>query len=134
MPYNKQSPGGSIFPYPYKGGELFGLHLGSYETDEEALLSMMKAEETFFLQQNKSIGMWIDLCGTRLSDRVIAEFIEYLQHICSRTLKLALVGCSFVDHRWINKRMKESGYFTSLPVKFFSDPEVAKTWIVSERY
>ncbi len=133
MPYPKKSPDGAIFPYPYKGGELFGLHLGSYETDEDALISMMKADSAFFLQQNRSIGVWIDFYGTKLSDRVITAFIEFLDNIHTRTLKLALVGCSPAARRRINKRIQESGNFAALPVKYFNDPEVAKTWIVSER-
>jgi len=36
----KKSPGGSIFPYSYKGGELLGLHFGSFHADEEGLLPM----------------------------------------------------------------------------------------------
>ncbi len=133
MPYNKKAPDGAIFPYPYKGGELFGLHLGSYEADENALIAMMKADAAFFLEQNRSIGMWIDFYGTRLSDRVVTEFIEFLRQIRPRTLKLALVGCSTGDQRRINKRLKAAGEFANLPVKYFRDPEVAKTWIVSER-
>lgn len=58
----KKSPGGSIFPYPYKNGELFGLHLGSFGTDEEPLIARMKAEEIFFNEQKRSLGLWMD-CG-----------------------------------------------------------------------
>lgn len=58
----KKSPGGSIFPYPYKNGELFGLHLGSFGTDEEPLIAWMKAEEIFFNEQKRSLGLWMD-CG-----------------------------------------------------------------------
>src|SRR3974377_2436396 len=93
----KNSPGGSYFPYYYKGGELFGLHLGGFGADEEDVIARMKAEEIFFIQQNRSIGMWIDFYHTKLTDRVIGEFIEVMKHIGNRTLKLGLVGCSRHD-------------------------------------
>lgn len=131
MPF-KRSPGGSIFPYPYKGGELFGLHLASFGTDEDALISRMTAEEAFFIKQNRSIGLWIDFYESKLTDRVISEFLEFLQHTGNQVLKLGLVGCSGKDQRRINKHLKENGHFESLPVRYFNDPEDAKTWLVSE--
>ena len=129
----KKSPGGSYFPYYYKGGELFGLHLGCFGADEDGVIARMKAEEIFFTQQNRSIGIWIDFYQTKLTDRVIGEFVEVMKHISHRTLKLGLVGCSLNDRRRINSLVKKAGCLSTLPVKYFDDPEVAKTWLVSER-
>ena len=128
----KKSPCGSLFPYPYKNGELFCLHLGSFGTDEAAVISRIKTEEVFFTQQNRSIGIWIDFYETKLTDRVMSEFIELIERIDNRILKLGLVGCSFMDQWKINKLMKKAGCFSTLPVKYFEDPEDAKTWLVSE--
>jgi len=129
----KKSPGGSIFPYPYKGGELFGLHLGSFGTNADAVISRIKAEEIFFIQQNRSIGLWIDFYQTKLTDRVIDEFVEFLKHASNRILKLGLFGCSSMDQRKINILIKKTERLSTLPVKYFGDPEEAKTWLVSER-
>ena len=128
----KQSPGGSIFPYYYKGGELFGLHLGSFGADEDGVISRMKAEQVFFLEQNHSIGLWMDFYQTRLTDRVIGELIEMLEHIHHRMLKLGLVGCSFMERWRINRLIKKTKSLSKLPVRYFDDPEDAKTWLVSE--
>ncbi len=128
----KKSPGGSYFPYSYKGGELFGLHLGSFGTDEEGVIRRMKAEEIFFLQQNQSIGLWIDFYQTRLTNWVIGEFMVFLEHTHERVIKLGLVGCSRLDRGRMNRAIKKSACLSSLPVKYFSDPEDAKTWLVSE--
>lgn len=128
----KKSPGGSLFPYPYKDGELFGLHLGSFGANEAGLLSRMKAEEIFFLEQNRSIGLWIDFYQTKLTDRVLGEFTEFLRKTCHLILKLGLVGCSAADQRRINRHIKDTRELTTLPVWYFSDPEEAKTWLVSE--
>ncbi len=67
MPTRK-SPGGSMFPYPYKSGELFGLHMGSFGRDEEAFIARLKAEAAFFIEQNHSLPVWMDLYETRLTD------------------------------------------------------------------
>ena len=128
----KKSPYGSLFPYPYKGGELFCLHLDGFGTNEGAVISRIKTEEIFFTQQNQSIGIWIDFYQTRLTDRVMGEFIELIERIGNRILKLGLVGCSSIDQRKINRLMKKAGYLSTLPVKYFNDPEDAKTWLVSE--
>ncbi len=129
----KKSPGGSYFPYPYKDGELFGLHLGSFGANEDGVIARMKAEEIFFNQQGRSIGLWIDFYQTRLTDNVVDEFIIMVEHICQRVLKLGLVGCSSIDRLRINKRLKKAKGLSTLPVKYFDDPEDAKTWLVNER-
>jgi len=56
----ERSPGGSLFPYYYKDGELFCLHFGSYHSDEEGVIAMMKAEEDFLNAKHRSMGIWID--------------------------------------------------------------------------
>jgi hypothetical protein len=129
----KKSPGGSLFPYPYKGGELFGLHFGSFGGNEDALVSLMKAEANFFVEQCHSMGIWIDFYETNLTDKVIIGFGEFLRHTCRRVHKLGLVGCSSADQRKLNQLIKDEGCFEDIPVKYFCDPEDAKTWLVSER-
>jgi hypothetical protein len=129
----KKSPGGSLFPYPYKNGELFGLHLGSFGDNEEALIARMRAEALFFNEQKRSLGIWMDFYQTRLTERVLEELIEFLRKTCSHALKLALVGCSAFDRRRINRRIRAAADLAGLPVRYFSDPEEAKTWLVSER-
>ena len=42
---SKKSPSGAMFPYYYKNGELFGMHLDGYEGREDELIAMLKAEE-----------------------------------------------------------------------------------------
>jgi hypothetical protein len=128
----QRSPGGSIFPYYYKNGELFGMHLGSYFSDADKLIAMMKAEEAFFIKQNRQMGVWVDFYQTKLSDRVIEEFIEFLKHINHKISKLGIVGCSAMARWKINRLIKKTNLLSSLPVKYFDDPEVAKTWLVSE--
>ncbi len=130
----KKSPGGSAFPYYYKNGELFGVHFGSFFDDEEGLLALMKAEEAFIIEQNYPLPYWADLCQSKLTDPVLTEFIHSMDRLRRYIPKLAIVGCSFID-KWRIKRLeKRLGIVLPAPVRFFSDPEVAKTWLVSERY
>jgi len=128
----KKSPGGSIYPYYYKGGELLGLHWGSFGSDDDALIARMKAEEVFFIEQNQAILLWIDFYQTKLTGRVVAEFIDILKHIHARIPRLGLVGCSALDRFRIKRIMKGTASLLTLPVKYFNDPEEAKTWLVSE--
>ena len=92
----KKSPGGSIFPYNYKGGELFGLHYGSFFTDEDALLACMKAEEEFIERTICQTPLWVDFYETKLSEPVLNEFINSINRMQEHISKLALVGCSFI--------------------------------------
>ena len=79
--YLKKSPCGSYFPYPYKGGELFRIHLGNFDANEDEAICRMKSEEIFFVEQKRTIGVWVDFYQTKLTERIIGQFIEMLEHI-----------------------------------------------------
>ena len=128
----QKSPSGAIFPYYYKNGELFGMHLGSYFSNEEEIIAMMQAEQTFVTLHHRPMGLWIDFYDTELTDRVIEAFIEMIKHIRPQVSKLALVGCSMIARWKINRFVKKSACLSYLPIKYYEDPEEAKTWLVSE--
>jgi hypothetical protein len=130
--YLKKSPGGSYFPYFYKGGEVFRLEFGNFDTNEEEVIGMMKAEEIFLAQQNQTMGVWVDFYHTKLTQRVINQFIAMLEHIRSRVPKLGLVGCSFIARWKISRLVKKTGCLSTLPIKYFDNPDDAKSWLVSE--
>lgn len=132
MPSQK-SPSGAMFPYYYKGGELCGLHLGSYFSDQAGVIAMMKAEAAFFTQQNKRIGMWIDFYETKLTRPVVEQFVEFVVQVHTRLTRLAIVGCSSYSRWKLNRLFKKTRNLSALPIKYFADPEEAKTWLVSER-
>ena len=128
----QKSPGGSLFPYCYKNGELFCLHFGSYYSDEDGAIAMTKTEEAFFTKQNRPMGIWIDFYETRLTDKVLKALVEMLKQIHHKTIKLGIVGCSLPAKWKIKRLIKKTDLLLSLPIKYFDDPEVAKTWLVSE--
>ena len=128
----QRSPGGSLFPYYYKNGELFCLHFGSYFSDEDGVIAMINAEEEFFTKKHRPMTIWIDLYETKLTDRVTRELLNMLWHIAPQTTKLGIVGCSLTDRWKIKRLIRKTEALSSLPVRYFDDPEVAKTWLVSE--
>lgn len=128
----QKSPSGAMFPYYYKNGALFGLHLGSFFSDEDGVIEMMKSEATFFTKQHRDLGIWIDFYETKLTDRVIQGFVEMVEHMGPKVTKVAIVGCSTIARWKINRLIKKTELISALPVRFFEDPEVAKTWLVSE--
>ena len=93
---------------------------------------MMKAEENFFYRQHRNIGIWIDFYETKLTDRILRELVELLKQIHPKTTKLGIVGYPFLAQWKINRLIKKTDTLSSLLVKYFDDPEVAKTWLVSE--
>jgi hypothetical protein len=130
----QKSPGGSLFPYYYKDGELFGLHYGSFFENEEGLLARMKAEEQFLSQVNCQLPIWVDFYETRLTEKVLIEFSNSIIRWHGHIPKLAIVGCSFIDKRRLHTLNKKLGYKFTMPIKFFNDPEEAKTWLVRESF
>lgn len=129
----KKSPSGSSFPYYYKGGEIHALKYGSYFRREDDLLKVMKAEEEFIQKQHGRLRIWVDFYETTLSDRVINEFLESIERVDFSIIKLAIVGLVYSDRHRLNKCRKKLSIKITGPVKFFEDPEDAKTWLVSEK-
>jgi hypothetical protein len=130
----KISPGGSRFPYYYKGGEIHCLKYGSFHADEEALLAVMKAEEIFIANPNQQLLVWVDFYETKLTHEVLSEFSESMNRLRPHIIKLAIVGCSVWDQYRLYLLSREAGRELPTALKFFSDPEVAKTWLVSESF
>jgi hypothetical protein len=127
---SKKSPGGSIFPYYFKNGELFGAHYESFSTRERELLERIRAEEEFLIKQSYPLPYWVNFYGTRLTDKVLSEFIQSLNRLQMYIPKLAIVGCSFIDKWRLGQAVKRMNM--KIPVRYFKDPEDAKTWLVSE--
>jgi hypothetical protein len=129
----EKSPSGALFPYYYKNGELFGIHLGSYFSNTAGVIAMMKSEEDFIIKKHRRMGIWMDFYETKMTDRVIQELVGMLTHIVDQTAKLGIVGCSPITRWKIKRQIRKTSELSALPVRYFDDPEVAKTWLVSER-
>ncbi len=122
-----------MFPYYYKGGEIHCLKYGSFSSNEEFLLAVMKAEEAFIVGLNRHLLIWVDFYETKLTNQVLVEFIESINRLRPNILKLAIVGTPFLSKLRFNQLRKKLGM--QLPsARFFSDPEDAKTWLVSESF
>jgi hypothetical protein len=129
---SRESPGGSIFPYYYKNGELFGAHYEGFAGREDALLERMRAEEEFFARQNHPLPYWVNFYGTKLTDKGVSEFMQSMNRLQRHIPRLAIVGCSVIDRWRLGRARKTLG--VRIPVRYFSDPEDAKTWLVSELF
>jgi len=130
---SNQSPGGSKFPYYYKGGQLYCLHLGSYGADEQKVIDLIGAETDFLLGQCRSMPVWVDFYETKLTSRVLAAWVVCLVKTHALIPKLGVVGCGWVARWRMRRALARAPELAALPVRYFADPEDAKTWIVSER-
>lgn len=63
-----KSPGGSEYPYYYKGGEIHCLKYGSKYKEHDKLFKLMRLEADFIKQINKKQRIWIDLYKTSISN------------------------------------------------------------------
>jgi hypothetical protein len=118
------------------GGELHPLHYGSYFDKRDELLSIMKAEEDFILKSpgRNNRRIWIDLYETVLSDDIIEALLLHLNIIRHKIYNLCLVGCSSADKRKIKNKMKVYKMDLFDITQYFSDPEIAKKWLLGKKY
>ena len=68
----------------------------------------------------------------KVTNKVLSEFIQSMNRLQRYIPKLAIVGCS-VTGKWRLERVRKKMDMNIL-VRYFSDPEDAKTWLVSEIY
>ncbi|SEB91475.1 hypothetical protein [Paenibacillus sp. GP183] len=126
-----KSPGGSLFPYFYKNGEIHCLKYGSFYFNKDALFSLIKAEEEFILETHRRLDIWVDFYKTSLTQEVMNEFVESISRLNKSIRKLSIVGCSSIVKWRIRNKIKRNGNI-SMSIKFFNDPEDAKSWLVME--
>jgi len=130
----KKSPSGSLCPYYYKGGELHPLHYGSYHDNLIELTNIMAAEEKFILSSagNRNRRIWVDLYETNLTEDMIGKLAQHIAGISIKTSKIAFVGCSKRTLKKVNKYLEKLKCRFAGQIRLFSDPELAKSWLVSE--
>ncbi|MEC0242630.1 hypothetical protein P4H66_22720 [Paenibacillus dokdonensis] len=126
-----KSPGGSMFPYYYKGGEIHCLKYGSKYDNEESLFKLMEQEQEFIFNINRKLKIWVDFYETTITDRVLQEFINHLQRINDRIDKISIVGLTGFNLWRIKRKIKKSGI--NLIISFYKDPEDAKTWLIHDK-
>ncbi|MBP1904883.1 hypothetical protein J2Z32_001507 [Paenibacillus turicensis] len=127
-----KSPGGSLFPYYYKGGELHCLKYGSFYENEDSLFKLMKDEEEFISSQNRLLNIWVDFYKTKLTNAVLNKFLENMIYLQNHSKKIAIVGLSFWDKWRFRKMLRKQNYSFLVPIQYYDDPEIAKTWLISD--
>lgn len=129
-----KSPSGSTCPYYFMGGELHPLKYGSCFSDGQKLLRLMKTEEEFILGQPGSHyrRIWIDLYETRLSSDAIRALAKHIQAIEPTVYRLCFVGCPRIGAWRIRRQLQKRCSAIAESVRFFSDPEEAKKWLVGK--
>jgi hypothetical protein len=126
-----KSPGGSIYPYFYKDGEIHCLKYGGFHGDEPGLFALMDAEEGFIRQRKQRLfRLWVDLYETEVSEAVAERLARQAAALGGQVVKLAYVGCTAGERNRIKKCLKKAGVKPGI-VAFYDDPEDAKTWLVS---
>jgi hypothetical protein len=126
-----KSPGGSIFPYYYKGGEIHCLKYGSKHKNHDKLFELMKLEEAFIIQTNKRLKIWIDMYETAVTEKVIEKLIDNLKNLNDYIERLSFVGLSGINQWRLKRKIKQAGIIQN--ISFYADPEDAKTWLISEK-
>ncbi|OZB96207.1 hypothetical protein [Paenibacillus sp. XY044] len=126
-----KSPGGSTYPYYYKGGEIHCLKYGSKYKNHDQLFALMRQEEAFIFQHsNKKLKIWVDFYKTSVTKSVIQELIHNMDRLNARIQKLSFVGLSGVNRWRVRRGLKKLK--PDYMVSYFSDPEEAKTWLIRE--
>lgn len=127
-----KSPGGSIYPYHYKDGEIHCLKYGNFFQNHAALFDLIKAEEDFIRSTKRRLRIWVDFYETKISEEVLIKFLESIHRIKDHIVKISIVGLSMIDVWRLNRLSKKLGVTSSCSIRYYTDPEDAKTWLVSE--
>jgi len=127
------SPSGALSPYYYKGGYFHGIHFGNYRDDAEAFRDMMAREEAFILSSSERRRILVDLYDTDLPVDVLADFVEHIERLRPRIVKLAVSA----DRRTLNRIRRalfRGCHLGRGQMCFTPDMEEGKTWLVSDGF
>lgn len=125
-----KSPGGSEYPYYYKSGEIHCLKYGSKYKDKDRLFDLMEQEEAFINETNKELKIWIDLYKTTVTREILLELLKHLNKIENHVNRISFVGLSAFNRWRLRSLIKKSAFKRRF--SFYSDPEAAKTWLITE--
>lgn len=125
-----KSPGGSVFPYYYKGGQIHCLKYGSKYKDTAQLFEIMAREEEFIISTGKKLKIWVDFYKTSLTSIVLEHFITNIGNISEYVDRMSIVGLSRFNQWRLRRGLKNSGI--KFKISFFEDPEDAKTWLIGD--
>lgn len=92
----------------------------------------MKEEEDFIVNQNHVLNIWVDFYKTKLTDPVLNKFVENMNCLQNHSKKIAIVGLSFWDKWRFRKMLRKQNDSFSVPIQYYDDPEIAKTWLISD--
>jgi len=92
----------------------------------------MRQERGFILAQHRMLNIWVDFYQTTITSTVIVAFIENLMAFHHSIRKLALVGLSLTARLKMKLAIAQIPSLRHVPIRYFVDPEDAKTWIVQE--
>ncbi len=126
-----KSPSGALSPYYYKGGYFHGIHYGSYFDDTESFLLTMEAEENFILCSPQQRRIIIDLYETNLTKSTLDKFVEHIERIRNRIVKLA-ISCEKKKLAEIKTALYRGCSLEKGLIYFTPDMEEGKTWLVSD--
>jgi len=131
---HNKSPSGSLCPYYFMGGELHPLHYGNYNNDKNKLFEIIEKEEIFILNSSgiNNRRIWIDLYGTVIDNDVIDILANHLKSIKHKINKVCLVGCSSNVRRKIKNKLKLENMDLLNQIKYFTNPEKAKIWLIGK--
>ena len=127
----RKNPAKRVFPYYYKNGELHAFKLGSFGENREALYKQMDEEIKFLKNSRRKINTWIDLYKTDLSLPVMERLVDVTASVADQIALLALVGkINLYKRNRLRRMASDKQEYKNTIIRFFSDPEDAKTWLV----
>ena len=126
-----KTPSGSIFPYYYKDGAFYGLHLGECKKDDPKFLKILNEEQAFFLSQTVTSTVCLDLYRTVFPRKRQLELADFIVNISGKMTRCALVGLSFINKLKMRRQLSkvETG---NVLIRYFDEQEIAKTWLVGK--
>lgn len=127
----RKSPSGALSPYYYKGGYFHGIHYGSYFNQTESLLAIMQQEEAYILRAPDRRRILIDLYDTTLPDSVLEQFVQHIQRLSPKIVKLAIASDPKSLKR-LRRALRKAEGLEYGQLYFCTDMEAGKTWLVCD--
>jgi len=118
----------------HQGGQIWILCLDNLNDNSELIKKQILDNERLISQHDRSYRVLYHLDGTEVSNDIAIVMIDSLIRARKYVNKLAIVGVTSKGKESIKRCLSTSEADLNMAFKYYSDMEMAKDWLISERH
>ncbi len=122
------------FSIPYNDGEIWVICIDNLGDNVELIKEKILDNEKLMSRPSNSSFILYDLNETVITIEIAGLIVDSLLRLKNYISKLAFVGASKIGKRKIQKYLKKYESELNILVKYFTDMDPAKEWLINTKH